>query len=830
MSTPSDTFRGLTSTEVADRVRRGLTNKFQPRTSRTYAQILADNLFNIFNLTLAILLGLLLALGRAGDTLFAGGSVVANTLIGLIQELRAKRALDKLAALSAGAARVRRDGQIIDIPVDQVVKDDLIEVTPGDKIVVDGPCVWEDSVEVDESLITGESDSIDKNVGDTMTSGSFVTAGRAIMRAEKIGEESFVSRLGRTAKGFKFIPTPIQQKINAIVGVSVVGMALFGPLLVVSGMVQNQPLADTIANATVLVTTFVPQGVVLATTLALTFGAVRISLQQTLVQRINAVESMANVTVLCFDKTGTLTENRLSVTEIIYLTPRPPLLRGEGEMAPDQALQPSLLGGEGEAALDRALQSSLLKGAGEALLSHYVSSLATQNKTAAAIEAHVGRSTGGPAKLSEVSFTSTRKWGGATFADGQTLLLGAPEILIDDAQARERAAALARSGLRVLAFAVSPSALSGDRLPSSREPVALIVLRDTPRDDIQQTLESFASRGVRLKVISGDNAETVSAIARAAGMTIYGAVTGPQLEAMSPAAFAEAAQTANVFARITPDTKRRIVAALAARGEYVAMVGDGVNDVPALKAARLGIAMYDGAQIAKDVADLVLLNNALSTLPQALTEGYKTTQKIYSTAKMFLSRNMYMILMFIMVGFMGLPFPGQVRPLSWAAISTTSIPAVFVTFGLLRPRPIRKFQRQVLGYIIIAGLIGAVTLTLAYTLAYLVSGQDTALAQSVMAIMALIYGVLIFWDVHGVILFEPVTFKQNTREAAIGIGIAILTLVVPVLFPNIFQMAVIPIPYWIGLAALAIVAAFVLWRSTFEQAKLLAPLKALLAG
>jgi cation-transporting ATPase E len=803
MSSPPDTLRGLTSAEAADRVRRGLVNKFQPRTSRTYAQIFADNLFNIFNITLAVLLVAMLALGRPGDTIFAGGSVVANTLIGLIQEMRAKRALDRLAALSAGAARVRRDGQSLDIPIDQIVQDDLIEVAPGDRIVVDGPCVWEDSAEVDESLITGESDPVDKEAGDRLTSGSFVTAGRAIMRAEQIGADSFVSRLGRTAKGYKFIPTPIQQKINAIVGVSVVGMALFGPLLIVSGLASQAALADTIANTTVLVTTFVPQGVVLATTLALTFGAVRIGLQQTLVQRINAVESMANVTVLCFDKTGTLTENRLAVTEIIPLAPYPPLPLGKGER-----------GGEGV----------------RALLARYVGSLATQNKTAAAIEAYVGplRASDGPAKRAETPFTSTRKWGAVSFEDGMTLLLGAPEILIEDAQAREQAARLAGSGLRVLAFAASASALSGDRLPEARRPLALIALRDTPRGDVQRTLEAFASRGIRLKVISGDNADTVSAIARAAGMQVTGAVTGPQLEAMGPAAFGEATQTANVFARITPETKRRIVSALATQGEYVAMVGDGVNDVPALKAARLGIAMHDGAQIAKDVADLVLLDNALSTLPQALAEGYRTTQKIYSTVKMFLSRNLYLILMFIMVGFMGLPFPGLVRPLSWAAISTTSIPAVFITFGLLRPRPIRHFRRQVLGYIILTGLIGAVALTLAYTAAYLLSDRDVTLAQTVMTLMALIYGILVFWDVHGVVPFEPITFRQNPREAVIGIGVAIVTLAVPALLPGVFQMAPLPLPYWLGLAGLSVASAFVLWRSTLEQTKLLAPLRVLL--
>jgi cation-transporting ATPase E len=790
MPATPDNLSGLSSAEVAERVRKGLTNQFDSRSSRSYKQILFDNLFNIFNITLAVLLGILLVLGEVGDTVFAGSVVVINTLIGLIQEFRAKQALDKLAALSAGTVRVRRDGQSFDIPIDQVVQDDLIEAVPGDKIVVDGPCVWEDAVEVDESLITGESDSIEKDVGDPFTSGSFVTAGRAIMRAEKIGETSFVNQLSRTAKGFKMIPTPIQQKINAIVAVSVVGMALFGPLLLVAGLNANIAVKDTIRNVIVLVTTFVPQGVVLATTLALSFGAVRIGLQKTLVQRINAVESMANVTVLCFDKTGTLTENRLSVVELVPI----------GSAAPDQI---------------------------KALLAHYVSSLATQNKTAGAIEAYVGRSTDGPAKISEVSFTSTRKWGASTFADGQTLLLGAPEMLIDDPQIRSKAVGYAGRGMRVLAFASSASAPIDAQLPAGREPIALIVVQDMPRADIHKTLQAFSSRGVGLKVISGDNAETVTAIASAAGLQVTRAVTGLELEAMRPGEFEEAIQSADVFARITPETKRRIISALSAQGEYVAMVGDGVNDVPAIKAARLGIAMHDGAQIAKDVADLVLLNNALSTLPQALTEGYKTTQKIYATTKIFLTRNAYMILMFIMVGFMGLPFPGQVRQLSWAALSTSGIPATLIALELIQPRTIRKFQRQVLGYIIISGLIGAVALTAAYTLTYLVSDHDVTLARSVLTMMAVIYGIVIFWDVHGVIPFEPITFKQNRREAIVGVGVAIITLAVPIVLPQMFQIAIIPLSYWIGIILLSIVSAFLLWRSTFEQTKLLAPFQAL---
>jgi cation-transporting P-type ATPase E len=790
MTASPDTLPGLTTAEVADRVRRGLTNKFQPRSSRTYKQIFFDNLINVFNITLFVLLIILLALGESGDTIFAGSTVLVNLLIGLVQEIRAKQALDKLAALSAGTVRVRRDGQPIDLAIDQVVQDDLIELTPGDKVVVDGPCVWEDSVEVDESLITGESDSIEKDAGDPFTSGSFVTAGRAIMRAEQIGEESFVNKLNRTAKGFKLIPTPIQQKINAIVAASVVGMIIFGPLRFVADIARGETLINTVRNTVVLVSTFVPQGLVLATTLALSFGAVRISLQKTLVQRINAIESMANVTVLCFDKTGTLTENRLSVTEIIPI---------------------------GSRTLDEI----------RPMLARYIGQLATQNKTASAIEAFVGKSIDGPQKQSEIPFTSTRKWGALTFADGQTYLLGAPEMLIDDKSIHATSGSFAKQGLRVLAFAVSPAKPIGSELPADRSPVALIVVHDTPRADIRSTLAAFTARNVRLKVISGDNAETVTSIAQAAGLNVSRVVTGPELEALTGSAFQTAVRSADVFARIKPETKRQIISALGDAGEYVAMVGDGVNDVPALKAARLGIAMYDGAQIAKDVADLVLLNNALSTLPQALSEGHKTTQKIYATAKIFLTRNLYLILMFIMVGVIGLPFPGQVRQLSWAAISTSGIPALLIALEWVQPRAIWQFRRQVLGYILISGLIGAVTLTLAYATTYLTSGHDVALARTVMTLVAVIYGTFIFWDVNGVILFEPITFKQNRREAITGLLVGAVTLAVPFLLPRLFEIALIPTPYLIGISVLAILADFALWRSTLEQNNILAPFRSL---
>jgi cation-transporting ATPase E len=787
---PAD-LPGLTSDEVADRVRRGLTNQFRPRSSRTYREILRDNLINVFNITLFVLLLIMIALGESMDTLFAGSTVLLNIVIGLFQEIRAKRTLDRFAALATGTVRVKRASQTFDAPLEQVVQDDLIEIAPGDKIVVDGPCVWQDSLEVDESLITGESDPISKQVGDTLTSGSFITAGRAIMRAEKIGAESFANKLSRTAKGFKLIPTPIQQKINAIVTISVVGMAVFGPLLLIAGVTERIPFRDTVRNVVVLVTTFVPQGLVLATTLALSFGAIRISRHRTLVQRINAVESMANVTVLCFDKTGTLTQNKLSVVDLLPL---------------------------GAYTIPYAKR----------VLAQYVTTLATQNKTAGAIEDYVGRSNSGPMKVSELPFTSTRKWGASTFADGATLLLGAPEILIEDSDIRWQANQLATQGLRVLAFAGSQAAPVDGQLPAERHPIALIAVRDMPREDIQVTLQAFTDRGVQLKVISGDNAETVRAIARTAGLNATHVVTGAELEAMTATEFDQAVKNAGIFARVTPETKRKIVSALAQQGEYVAMVGDGVNDVPALKAARLGIAMNDGAQIAKDVADLVLLNNALTTLPLALSEGYKTTQKIYATVKIFLTRNLYLILLFIMAGFIGLPFPGHVRQISWSAITTTGLPAGLIALELTRPHAVRSFQRNVLGYIIFAGLIGSVAMTIAYVASYLISNHNVVLARAMFTLTATVYGTLIFWEVHGVVLFEPITFKRRPREALTGLGLAIVAVGVPRVYPEIFEIPLIPLPYWFGLVILVIVAAYTLWRSTSDQSKLLAPFRMLM--
>jgi cation-transporting ATPase E len=498
---------------------------------------------------------------------------------------------------------------------------------------------------------------------------------------------------------------------------------------------------------------------VLTVTVSLVLGALVISRRQTLVQRTNAVESLANVSVLCFDKTGTLTRNKLAVTEIIPLN------------------------GHTSAQIDEKLHA-------------YTVNLAHQNKTAAAIAQHTHAvTTTPPAKLQEVPFTSARKWG-AIVMPTETLYLGAPERVLDASRnesAVTQALGLAQQGMRVLALSRSATAPQDGKIDPAREPMALVVMSDQVREDIADTLNAFRQVGVDLKVISGDNAETVGAIATAAGMPVTRAYTGDQLERMSGAELESAVREANLFARIEPETKRKIIRTLKGQGSYVAMVGDGVNDVPALKEAHMAIAMNDGAQIAKDVADVVLLNNAMSTLPLAFHEGKDITRKILATARLFLTKNFYTILTFIFVGFMTLPFPTNPIQISWLTFGAVNIPALLITFSLIKPLPMRDFSKDVVPYITAAIAVGALVASGLYTLLYLLPqfGVDPAqitrelesasrdAARCALLIFMQLYGTVVFWHTHGIDLLNPATLLERWRTVLLSLVILGLALAAP---------------------------------------------------
>jgi cation-transporting ATPase E len=772
--------RGLTAPEVAERVKRGESNDFKARVGRSYFEIVRDNIFNIFNIVLFSLLVVVLLFRDYATVLFAGFSVVTNSFLGMIQEMSAKRKLDQLAALAAHEVRVWRDGQLVGVPIHQIVKDDLIPIEPGDRLVVDGRVLESDALEMDESQLTGESDAVLKEPGDQVFSGSFCIAGSGLMQATRVGRESSINRLSTTAKAYKRVLTPTQIRLALIVEVSVVIMVVVTPMLFIAGSLQAQPLInlETFRNAVVFVASIVPQGLMLSAILALTIGAVSISRFQTLVQRVNAVESMANVTTLCFDKTGTLTKNKLSVSKIMPLAQLPP------------------------EEIDKRLRL-------------YTANLAHLNRTAAAVAQHLDGDT--PllpevVKLREVPFTSARKWGALIFPQ-ETLIMGAPERVLRerDANAREQATQLAAQGMRVLALARARDPLSDGRLPDEREPLALIILSDEIRDDIQTTLDDFRKEGVALKVISGDNLETVREIAREAGMHIRKAFTGDELERMSESELETAVTEGDLFARIEPETKKKLIAALKRKGEYVAMVGDGVNDVPALKEAHMAIAMNDGAQISKDVADIVLLNNAMTTLPRAFHEGRVITQTIFGTSRIFLVKNVYSLLFFIFAGFMNMPFPINPIQISWVTFGVINLPAGLMAFRLLTPVYMKTFRRDVLDYVVTVGLIGSVAMAVVYAFTYLNNQRDLIEARSTMMLFLTLYGLLVMWNTHGIDIFAPRTIGQHPRVFLFGLALALITIIAPYLFPDILEFTA-PTPWEWGFTLLIFLISLVAVR------------------
>jgi len=776
----SPEITGLTSQEVEDRIQRGESNDYEARVGRSYWDIFRDNVLNLFNIVLGTLIVIVVLLQDYATAFFAGFSVVSNTFFGMIQEFNAKRQLDNLASLSEQVVMCLRDGEWTEVPMRQVVLDDIIRIEPGDRLVVDGEILESDSLEMDESLLTGESDAIFKEVGAEVYSGSFCTAGTGIMKATRVGEESNINQISTIAKEYKNNKTPTQIRIDITVEITVLIMFVFVPMIFITGFFLNYEFLEIIRNAVVFTTSLVPQGLVLVAILSLTIGAIKISMQDTLIQRVNAVESLANATVLCFDKTGTLTQNKLAVQDLITIT----------DISKDE--------------LETDLQT-------------YIKNLAHRNNTAKAVERYIDEVVTRddyPKKDKEIPFSSGRKWGAIQIED-RFMVMGAPErILKSDGEYAQQAKELSQEGMRVLAFAETydePDPEVG-KIAGDVRPIALIVMSDQIREDIQDTLQAFRDEGLSLKVISGDNVETVRAIAKKSGMDIgVKAFVGDELDAMGDGEFSSAVRESNVFARIEPHTKKRIVDTLRAQDEYVSMVGDGVNDVPALKAANLAIVMNDGTQISKDVADIVLLNNAMSTLPRAFAEGKETTQTIFGTMKMFLVRNFYNVALFIFVAFMALPFPITPVQISWATFGTVNLPATFIAFGWLRPEYMAKFRRDVMDYIFTMGVNGAVILTVLYVITYFGTGQNLDMTRSAITILVSLYGMLITWNIQGIDFYKPKTFLENWRLLTLSSILTTLTIFSFYLAPDLFEFYP---PTWDGgtgtMIIILIVALFLL--------------------
>ncbi|MCL4517748.1 MAG: HAD-IC family P-type ATPase [Thaumarchaeota archaeon] len=763
----------MSSDEVAERMNRGENNRHAIRPTRTYSQIIWANVFGLYNLVLFASFAILLILEGPRNALATVFIVVVNILLGTVQEIRAKRALDKLAMLSTRTVSVRRDGKSVVIPIEDVVLEDVIELQPGYAVVVDGHVLASDSLEIDESLLTGESEYVPKQVGDKLLSGSFCVAGAGLMLAEEIGSQSYVNNLAMTARAYKNIRTPLERSLDAVFQVLIATMAILGPLTLLAGIVRGNSLAESVENVVNVIGSLVPIGLIVSVAISFAYGALNISRFQALIQRLNAIESIGHITCLCADKTGTLTRNILSVKTVVPVS--------------EETLS--------------AVQSKLAS---------YVANISWKNRTIAAIASFVDGTQKYPSKVAEVPFNSNRKWSAVTLSTGETLLLGAPEILLANSDLHAETLRLSEQGLRVVAFATSPYALgsTGQSLPSKWKCIALIGLQDEIRSDIGETLEEFAKQGIGIKIISGDSAETVEAIAHQAGIRDSTLLSGLELDRMDEKLLDTAVQKTNLFARIVPETKRKIVASLTKRGG-VAMIGDGVNDVPALKQASVAIAVNDGAQIAKDISDIILLNNAFSTLPRAIAEGREITQRIYAITKIFLVKVVYLNILFVLAGFIGLPFPLSLLQTTWLGTMTIGIPTLMIAFRMLPAANTKSSARDVIQYGLLGGIIGGLAMTLIDIVILVVLRGNLDLARTMIIVFACLYASVILLDVQEVSLFSPTSFLLNWRSAIAGLILGIYTVATPLyLIPAALELVSLARLHWL-LLTVFLVAAYI---------------------
>jgi cation-transporting ATPase E len=622
---------------VLARRAQGQGNTAPPSTSRTYRQIVVENVFTFINSCL-FCLGIALALlGRPLDALISTGVIALNILVSIVQEIRAKRTLDRIALLTRPTASVIRDGQARALPPVQLVIGDLLAVGPADQIVVDGTLVGDGRMQVDESQLTGESVPVAKQAGDAVFSGSFCVSGSATYVAERVGAQSLAGQITQGARAFRRVLTPLQRQIHLVIRIMLLIVVYIEFLLAVNALLRQFELAQSVQIST-MVASLVPNGLFLSISVAYALGAVRIIRYGALIQQANAIESLSNVDVLCLDKTGTLTANRLQLSGIHPL-------------------------GGTEDCLAR-------------ILGNIAASARSGNATSAAIAAAYPSQ---PRELlAEVPFSSARKWSAVALTDERPktkdecnieahesladedsvpssgiFALGAPEFLRPTAGASEtqwqaiveQVRALTDQGLRVLLVAHHPDATlledRGDdsRLPTGMTALGLVSLRDELRPEAQATLASFIAAGVQPKIISGDSPETVAALARQAGLgPNIQLISGLELAQMDEAQFSAAAASGTIFGRITPQQKEQLVRSLRQQGHYVAMIGDGVNDVLSLKQANLGIAMQSGSQATRGVADIVLMQDSFAALAPAVQEGQRISNGMHDILKLFLTR------------------------------------------------------------------------------------------------------------------------------------------------------------------------------------------------
>ena len=734
---------GLTNEEVQERIAQGQVNNNENPNTRTYKQIILENTLTFFNFLNLVLLVLVLLVGSYKNSMFVG-IIFINTVIGIIQEIRAKKTIDKLAILTESKTVVLREGKKWKISTEKLVVDDLIFLKAGEQVPADAK-ILEGSLEVNESLLTGEADNLPKNTGDELFSGSFVTAGQACCQIIHVGSDNYASRITSEAKEFKRHNSELRNSLNAILKViSIIIVPLGAMLFYKQYYFVGDNIRDSVVNMVAAVLGMIPEGLVLLTSVALTLGALKLAQKKTLVQELYCIETLARVDTLCLDKTGTITEGTMCVEAVESYPPVYDEISGEaagnktesGESKNDRTESSDLV--EVSAASEISAVSAaeaIAKEDGSSILSpreeseagtetysqedpekireiehimgNLLSVLKDQNATADALRARF--------KVSQdmeldhvIPFSSDRKYSGAAFKDTGTYLMGAVQFLFPEGnpELAEYCSGFAKEGLRVLVVAHSENVNEGTEIPAGLEPIGLLLLTDVIRQEAPDTLAYFESQGVDLKVISGDDPVTVSAIARRAGLKnaeqYVDATTITTQEQMD-----EAVATYSVFGRVTPQQKQAMVKSLQAQKHTVAMTGDGVNDVLALKEADCSIAMAEGSDAAKNIANVVLLDSNFAAMPEIVNQGRRVVNNIRTAASMFLIKTIFSVLLSLITIFFGDAYPFEPIQMSLISACAVGIP----TFLLAQENNYEKIDHTFLRHVFMNAFPAAVTIT-----------------------------------------------------------------------------------------------------------------------
>ena len=718
---------GLTNAEAHARAKAGLAN-FDSTRQRTDGDVIRANALTFFNVILGVLILALFAVAEFRDGLFVGAVVIANVAVSTLQEIRATRTLRELKALTAPHATVVRDGAETGVLAEEVVQGDLIHLKQGDQVIADGPIISR-TAEIDESLLTGESDSVQRGPGDELRSGSFCTAGDCFYRADQVGSNAYAVRLTASARQLVHRETPLQLRFKRILRIMLSATAVLAALLMVSYMVDEKGIAEAVKATTATVTTVVPTGLLLGMTVAFAVGAVRVSRAGAIVQDINAVEALNYTDVICLDKTGTITANKFTLDGIVW--------------APGmETYRP--------------------------WLAAFVAASAGESKTSGALAEALAHESNGAVAKGAVPFNSERRWSALKLelnGESRVFVLGAPETVLPlaDSAAGLRPAydTAAATGLRGVLFAEAPALPDFGVAMTGLRPLALVTLADVLRPEVRNAFAMMEQLGIEPKLISGDNPATVAALIAQLGISLKGgSVAGDEIENLHGGAFSDAVAEHSVFGRVSPALKARIVTALREQGHFVAMVGDGANDVQALRAADVAVAMASGTATARAVAGIVLLNDSFEALIRGAKEATAVLGNAARLSKLFIAKSLYAYLLIVATNMLRLDFPFLPRHGSLTALITLGIPAVFISLSIPPPDAGRDFTRNVLRWALPASLALAVAAIAVHLLTAGLLDRNIEEARTLVSLTMGITGLFFMVEVLG---FEGASWRSLTR-------------------------------------------------------------------